>query len=73
MELEVATGKKLSKNSLNSALTALKSFFQWLCQFRVELCSKNPTEGVKFERVPMPPAQSLTSDIRIHNHLNGMC
>jgi integrase/recombinase XerD len=59
MELEVATGKKLSKNSLNSALTALKSFFRWLCQFHPELCLKNPTEGVKFERVPMPPAQSL--------------
>ncbi|WP_404783127.1 tyrosine-type recombinase/integrase [Altericista sp. CCNU0014] len=59
MELEVASGKKLSKNSLNSALTALKSFFRWLCQFHPELCLKNPTEGVKFERVPMPPAQSL--------------
>jgi integrase/recombinase XerD len=59
MQLEVGTGKKLSKNSLNSALTALKSFFRWLCQFHPEQCSKNPTEGVKFERVPMPPAQSL--------------
>jgi integrase/recombinase XerD len=54
MELEVATGKKLSKNSLNSALTALKSFFRWLCQFHPELCLKDPTEGVKFERVPLP-------------------
>ncbi len=62
MELEVATGKKLSKNSLNSALTALKSFFRWLCQFHPELCPKNPTEGVKFERVPLPPAQSLTPE-----------
>ena len=60
MELEIATGKKLSKNSLNSALTALKSFFRWLCQFHPELCPKNPTEGVKFERVPLPPAQNLT-------------
>jgi integrase/recombinase XerD len=59
MDLEVGSGKKLSKNSLNSALTALKSFFRWLCQFHPELCPKNPTEGVKFERVPMPPAQSL--------------
>jgi integrase/recombinase XerD len=62
MELEVATGKKLSKNSLNSALTALKSFFRWLCQFHSELCLKNPTEGVKFERVPLPPAQNLTPE-----------
>ena len=60
MELEITTGKKLSKNSLNSALTALKSFFRWLCQFHPELCPKNPTEGVKFERVPLPPAQNLT-------------
>jgi integrase/recombinase XerD len=62
MELEVATGKKLSKNSLNSALTALKSFFRWLCQFHPELCLKNPTEGVRFERVPLPPAQNLTPE-----------
>jgi integrase/recombinase XerD len=32
------------------------------CQFHPELCPKNPTEGVKFERVPMPPAQSLTPE-----------
>jgi integrase/recombinase XerD len=62
MEFEVGQAKKLSKNSLNSALTALKSFFRWLCQFHPELCLKNPTEGVKFERVPMPPAQSLTPE-----------
>ncbi len=62
MELEVSMGKKLSKNSLNSALTALKSFFRWLCQFHPELCFKNPTEGVKFERVPLPPAQNLTPE-----------
>jgi integrase/recombinase XerD len=62
IELEVATGKKLAKNSLNSALTALKSFFRWLCQFHPELCLKNPTEGVKFERVPMPSAQNLTPE-----------
>ena len=62
LELEIATGKKLSKNSLNSALTALKSFFRWLCQFHPELCPKNPTEGVKFERVPLPPAQNLTPE-----------
>lgn len=62
MELEVAGDKKLSKNSLNSALTALKSFFRWLCQFHPEHCLKNPTEGVKFERVPLPPAQNLTPE-----------
>lgn len=62
MELEVSTGKKLAKNSLNSALTALKSFFRWLCQFHPEHCLKNPTEGVKFERVPLPPAQNLTPE-----------
>lgn len=62
MELEVATGKNLSKNSLNSALTALKSFFRWLCQFHPEHCLKNPIEGVKFERVPLPPAQNLTPE-----------
>ncbi|HEY9825603.1 MAG TPA: tyrosine-type recombinase/integrase, partial [Stenomitos sp.] len=61
-ELEVGPGRRLSKSSLNSALTALKSFFKWLCQFHPELCPKNPTEGVKFERVPLPPAQNLTPE-----------
>ncbi|NJR57295.1 MAG: tyrosine-type recombinase/integrase, partial [Acaryochloris sp. CRU_2_0] len=62
MELEVGEDKKLSRNSLNSALTALKSFFKWLCQFHPELCSTNPTQGVKFEKVPLPPAQNLNPE-----------
>ncbi|ABW32066.1 tyrosine-type recombinase/integrase [Acaryochloris marina] len=62
MELKVAEGKTLSKNSLNSALTALKSFFKWLTQFHPELCPTNPTKGVKFEKVPLPPAQNLTPE-----------
>lgn len=62
MDLKVAEGKTLSKNSLNSALTALKSFFKWLTQFHPELCPTNPTKGVKFEKVPLPPAQNLTPE-----------
>jgi integrase/recombinase XerD len=62
MELENESGRKLAKNSLNSALTGLKSFFRWLVETYPELCPANPTKGVKFERVPMPPAQSLTPE-----------
>ena len=62
MELEVGEGKKLSKSSINSALTALKSFFKWLTQFHPEMCPTNPTKGVQFEKVPLPPAQNLTSE-----------
>jgi integrase/recombinase XerD len=60
MELEISAGKPLAKNSLNSALTALKSFFRWLSEIHPALCPKNPTQGVKLERVPLPPAQNLT-------------
>jgi integrase/recombinase XerD len=62
MELEVSEGKPLAKNSLNSALTALKSFFRWLSEIHPEQCPKNPTSGVKLERVPLPSAQSLAPD-----------
>ncbi|NJM74907.1 MAG: tyrosine-type recombinase/integrase [Acaryochloridaceae cyanobacterium RU_4_10] len=62
MDLEVSEGKTLAKNSLNSALTAIKSYFKWLCQYHPELCPVNPTEGLKFEKVPLPPAQSLTPE-----------
>ncbi|NJM74096.1 MAG: site-specific integrase [Scytonema sp. RU_4_4] len=53
-------GKSLTKNSINSALTALKSFFKWLTLTYPDIISTNPTIGLKFEKVPLPPAQSLT-------------
>ncbi len=45
MELRLSNGKKLSKNSLNSALTALKSFFKWLCSFTRNCAPVTPPKG----------------------------
>jgi len=60
-DVQTDAGKALTKNSINSALTALKSFFKWLTLTYPDMISTNPTVGVKFEKVPLPPAQSLTS------------
>ncbi|MBV9389812.1 MAG: phage integrase N-terminal SAM-like domain-containing protein, partial [Chroococcidiopsidaceae cyanobacterium CP_BM_ER_R8_30] len=61
-QVETEQKKRLSKNSINTALTALKSFFNWLSLTYPEVLSANPTVGVKFEKVPIPPAQSLTEE-----------
>jgi len=61
-QIETDQKKPLSKNSINTALTALKSFFNWLSLTYPEVLSANPTVGVKFEKVPIPPAQSLTPE-----------
>jgi integrase/recombinase XerD len=61
-QVQTDNGKSLSKNSINSALTAIKSFFRWLTLAYPDIISTNPTVGVKFEKVPLPPAQSLTPE-----------
>jgi len=61
-QVETDQKKPLSKNSINAALTALKSFFNWLSLTYPEILNANPTVGVKFEKVPLPPAQSLTPE-----------
>lgn len=52
--------KPLSKSSVNSAIATLKSFFGWMVQTYPNLVTVNPTVGVKFEKIALPPAQSLT-------------
>ncbi|WP_017653107.1 tyrosine-type recombinase/integrase [Fortiea contorta] len=61
---EVCTdaGKPLSKSSVNASLAAIKSFFKWLTLTYPEIITTNPTQGVKLEKVPLPPAQSLTAE-----------
>jgi integrase/recombinase XerD len=61
---EVCTdaGKPLSKSSVNAGLAAIKSFFKWLTLTYPEMIASNPTQGVKLEKVPLPPAQSLTAE-----------
>lgn len=61
-EVKTDKNKPLSKNSINSAIATLKSFFGWMAQFYPDLVAVNPTEGVKFEKIPLPPAQSLTKE-----------
>ncbi|MCG6134031.1 MAG: tyrosine-type recombinase/integrase [Nostoc sp. LLA-1] len=59
-EVQTDAGKPLSKSSINAGIAALKSFFKWMCYTYPELVTSNPTLGIKLEKVPLPPAQSLT-------------
>lgn len=61
-EVETDRGKPLAKSSINSALTALKSCFGWLSLTYPHLVATDPTVGIKFEKIPLPPAQSLTPE-----------
>lgn len=61
-EVRTDKDKPLSKSSINSAIATLKSFFGWMVQTYPDLVTVNPTVGVKFEKIPLPPAQSLTTE-----------
>ena len=61
-ELRTDVGKPLSKSSINASIAALKSFFKWMCYTYPEIISTLPTLGIKLEKVPLPPAQSLTPE-----------
>ncbi len=61
-EVRTDKAKPLSKSSINSAIATLKSFFGWMAQFYPDLVAANPTAGVRFEKIPLPPAQSLTKE-----------
>ena len=61
-EVRTAQGTPLAKSSINSAIATLKSFFGWLGQCYPDLMRSNPTVGVKFEKLPLPPVQSLTEE-----------
>jgi integrase/recombinase XerD len=53
-------GKNLSPNSINRALTALMSFFDWFRAAYPDQISHDPTTAVEMERVPLPPARDLS-------------
>ena len=53
-------GQSLSKNSINRALTALMSFFDWFRAAYPEQIAHDPTTAVEMERVPLPPAKDLS-------------
>jgi len=58
-----AESGETSVNSVNVALTALRSFFNWYCAQAVPVGAParvNPTLGVKFERVPLPPPKDVS-------------
>jgi integrase/recombinase XerD len=51
---------QLSRASLNRALAALKSFYNWLIKAYPAQFSHNPTGAIDFESLPLPPAQDLS-------------
>jgi integrase/recombinase XerD len=53
-------GQNLSPNSINRALTALMSFFEWFRAAYPEQIAHDPTTAVEMERVPLPPAKDLS-------------
>jgi integrase/recombinase XerD len=57
-------GQHLSPNSINRALTALMSFFDWFRAAYPEQIAHDPTTAVSMERVPLPPARDL-SEIQV--------
>jgi integrase/recombinase XerD len=58
-EVETARGKPLAKSSINSAIAALRSLFNWLVdQGRL---NSNPAALVAFEKLPAPMAQTLSN------------
>ncbi|QLE59732.1 site-specific integrase [Nostoc sp. TCL26-01] len=61
-EVKTDSGKPLSKSSINAGVAALKSFFKWMCYTYPDIIATNPTLGIKLEKVPLPPAQSLTDE-----------
>ena len=61
-ELRTDAGKPLSKSSINAGIAALKSFFKWMCYTYPDIIATNPILGIKLEKVPLPPAQSLTPE-----------
>lgn len=61
-EVKTDAQKPLSKSSINAGVAALKSFFKWMCYTYPDIIATNPMLGVKLEKVPLPPAQSLTPE-----------
>ncbi|RUT04164.1 tyrosine recombinase XerC [Chroococcidiopsis cubana SAG 39.79] len=61
-EVQSQSGRALSKSSINSAIATLKSFFGWLVLAYPDILAVNPTASVKLEKIPLPPAQSLTAE-----------
>lgn len=53
-------GQNLSPNSINRALTALMSFFDWFRAAYPEQIAHDPTTAVEMERLPLPPARDLS-------------
>ncbi len=51
---------QLNHASLNRALAALKSFYNWLIKAYPAQFSHNPTGAIDFESLPLPPAQDLS-------------
>jgi len=60
-EVQTRSGTPLSQSSINCAIASVKSFFSWLMQSYPELVTHDPCLGVRFEKIPLPPAQNLNA------------
>ena len=59
-ERRTQQGKPLSRNSVNAALTALKSFFGWLHLTHPYQCPSNPATSVKWLKTTLSTPQDLS-------------
>jgi integrase/recombinase XerD len=59
-EVVTKQGGRLSRSSVNAAIAALRAFFSWLVVSHPEVLPAHPMVGIQFEKLPMPPVQSLS-------------
>ena len=59
-ERKTQKGTPLSRNSINAAITALKSFFGWLHLTYPHQCPNNPTASVKWLKTTLSTPQDLS-------------
>ena len=57
---ETQKGTPLSRNSINAAITALKSFFGWLHLTYPHQCPNNPAASVKWLKTTLSTPQDLS-------------
>jgi integrase/recombinase XerD len=62
VEAKTPQGQSLSKATVNSALSTLKSFFSWMCLTYPDIIEANPMLGIKLEKLPEPKPQDLEQD-----------
>ncbi len=62
VEAKTPQDEPLSKATVNSALSTLKSFFNWMRLTYPDIIETNPMLGIKLEKLPEPKPQDLAQD-----------